>query len=139
MNIVEQIENMFRAGWIIPQKPAFNAASFPARCKYAAWAICADNHDRKADTCFEMYDGAAVVAALMRAAQGGKADYLLHCIKGQFATEHGFKKWQETANKNAFWDDDQLPAFAKCEREEGRALSRAAISGQQTADQLALF
>ena len=130
MSIVERVECMFASTfdgenlWRVPKKPSFNAKSYPARVRYAAWAICAGDDSRNHDTCFEMYDGEAVVVALMRAAMGGKADYLKHCLQNHSLTEAGWKSWQRKMEKNAFWEDELLPELAKCLREEGRAVAR---------------
>ncbi|SMC08090.1 hypothetical protein SAMN00768000_3643 [Sulfobacillus thermosulfidooxidans DSM 9293] len=70
-------------------------AQFRYRVAYAARCLMhGRTHTRTFDTCFEMGDGAEVVAALMhRAARNPR---LLHAIH-QWLTPDGLRQWQDTA------------------------------------------
>ena len=127
MTIVDDIEAMFVCPygggenlWRPPARPGFDARSYPARVRFAVWAICARDHSCQHDTCFEMHDGAAVVVAIMRAATGGKAQFLAHILYHHCLTETGWASWCDTMAKYADWPDDQLPALAKALRAERR-------------------
>ena len=125
--IVEQVQAMsacpYGGGenlWRTPSRPKFNANSYPARVRFAAWAICEGDHSRQHDTCFEMYDGAAVVVALMRAASSGKADYLAHRLEHACLTPTGWANWQATVAQYSEWPDAKLPDLAASIRASAR-------------------
>lgn len=73
---------------------------FRARVAYAVRAIARGGEDSRAfDSCFEMYDGAAVVCAIMRE-RPDLAPFTL--------SPAGLANWQETAARHAGEDLDTL-------------------------------
>ena len=70
-------------------------AQFRYRVTYAARCLIhGRTHTRPFDTCFEMGDGAEVVAALMHQATSNPR---LHHAIHQWLTPDGLRQWQETA------------------------------------------
>ena len=125
-DVVKQIEALFigRPWGILPKRPKFNADSYPARVRYAAWCICEWQDHRNFDTCFEMYDGAYVVAALVRAANR-EAGYLKHRLTTD--EPRMWEQWQRTAAELAHITDADLPTYAAAHRRHERELSEERI------------
>jgi len=91
-------------------------ASFPERCRYARIGILMAEDSRALDDCFEMGDGAAVVAWLMRAAETDER--LKEAIRWMF---RNFDTWEEipwiaTAASLAHIPDAELGAEAARQR-----------------------
>ncbi|MGN8119959.1 hypothetical protein [Labrys sp. 22185] len=94
------------------------ARSFNQRVLYAARALVRHEDSRAHDNCFEMGDGALVVAALMRRAR--QEPELDRAIRHAFRSA-GIGEWEETASRYAHVRD-----LAKAARE-----MRAENSAQQ--------
>jgi membrane protein required for beta-lactamase induction len=92
------------------------ARSFMDRCRYAREALLRNEDSRKADNCFEMYDGAMVVTMLMRWAQRDPA--LARAIVGE--GPNLVEAWKKTA-----------AAYSGLRSEDDIARTAAAIRAQQ--------
>ncbi|WP_306150689.1 hypothetical protein [Roseovarius sp. MMSF_3281] len=93
-------------------------ASFPARVRYAIQGILRAEDSRAFDNCFEMYDGAYVVAAIMREAEGNEA--LRVMIHHMFRNYEQYEDvpWHKTAADLAHVSD--LGKAAAAERKRRR-------------------
>lgn len=139
--VIAQVVEMFapnnRDYFGLPQRPNFNAMSFPARVRYAAWAIMAEKgNDRNFDTCFEMYDGTAVVVALVRVAQ--RVDGFRDKLSNQNLTAEGWQKWQDIAAKFAHLSDGAVHDLASKLRNEGRVQCETLYRGEVAHEQAEL-
>jgi len=111
---------------ITPRAPA----SFAGRVSYAAEAITRREDSRAFDSCFEMFDGDFVVAALMRRAQTDpqlQAGILRLFIK---APDFEAVPWQATAKALAHLPDHGL---------EDAARKARAAAQKQSAETLAYW
>lgn len=90
----------------------YDPDAFSARVSYAARCFKRGTQSRHFDTCFEMWDGEAVVTALVRKAQ--KDPELKRCIaKGWSATYPELPtQWLETAAQYADVPDRELRKLA---------------------------
>jgi hypothetical protein len=97
--------------------------SYPARCRYAAQGILRGEDSRAMDDCFENYDGAYVVAYLMRRAD--KEPDLKAAIRHMFSNFDTWEAipWIKTAADLASIPDDRLGKAAAQERERQRIAS----------------
>lgn len=129
-DVVQQIEALFigRPWGLLPSRTKFDAASYPARVRYAAWCISEWENHRNFDTCFEMYDGSYVVAALVRAANR-EAGYLKHRLTTD--EPRMWEAWQRTAAELAHIADADLPTYAAAHRRHEREVSHHRIAAMQ--------
>lgn len=97
-----------------------NTASYPGRVRYAIAGIMRAEDSRAFDTCFEMNDGAYVVAAIMREAEKNPA--LRAMIGYMFRNIPCYEDipWQKTAAKLASIPDEDLGKEAAKERQKQR-------------------
>ena len=98
----------------------YNPTAFRERVSYAATCFLRGTHSRARDTCFEMYDGDAVVTALVRRARNN--DSLRNAIaKGWGDLKEGLPvSWVTTAEKYAAIPDRELDILAARLREESK-------------------
>jgi hypothetical protein len=110
-------------------------ASYPARVEYAAAAIMRGEDSRALDDCFEMYDGAFVVAALMRRAA---TDEALRVMIARMFSSFSWDEmpWHKTARGVAHIPDNQLGAEAAKERARQKASWDSILSVQMKLTQL---
>lgn len=96
------------------------AEAFKARVDYATFCFLLDDIDSRAfDTCFEMWDGDAVVTALVRRAAFHPP---LHCAIAKHWWGGEFpQSWRDTAAKYAHVPDERLPRLAAEFRDRARA------------------
>ena len=104
--------------------------SFTERVAYARLAILRNEDSRAHDNCFEMYDGALVVTALMRQAETDP--HLLAAIKRQFSIA-GIGLWETTAAEHAHIPTHKLPDAARIVRRKERAAFDLQLKGWQAA------
>lgn len=105
--------------WKVGDNEPGKANAFRARVDYASFAFLEDRTDSRAfDTCFEMWDGDAVVTALVRRA--AVVPSLHDAIAKRWA--EGFpQSWRDTAAKYEHVPDEHLPALAAEIRERARS------------------
>lgn len=87
---------------------------FKARVDYADQAIRRNDYGRALDACFELDDGAFIVAALMRRAD--RDAQLDAAIRRMFRQSDGYARWQTTAFSLCHISEDRLPASARLHR-----------------------
>ncbi len=113
-----------RRGVEVTVRQLYNENAFLARVNFAEKCFRDhQTHTRAMDTCFEMYDGGAVVAALVRRARLDRALYVAIAIdwSGRFPTE-----WLELETKYSHITTERLANLAR----ELRATAKARDSAQ---------
>jgi len=107
-----------------------DAGSYQARVNYAALCIMRGTRSRAFDSCFEMFDGDAVVTALVRRASKNPKlhDAIARDWGGVFPA-----LWEDTARKYEATPTRQLAALAAQLRAEGQARFDAWLTEQQGA------
>lgn len=88
----------------------YDPEAFPARVNYAAQCLMRGTRSRRFDTCFEMFDGSAVVTALVRRARNNPR-LAAAMAEGWSDLRDGLPaQWVETAERYA--DRSDLSALA---------------------------
>jgi len=108
----------------------YEAGSYQARVNYAALCIMRGTRSRAFDSCFEMYDGDAVVTALVRRADKNPKlyDAIARDWGGLFPA-----LWKDTASKYEATPTRQLAALAAQLRADGQARFDAWLAEQERA------
>jgi hypothetical protein len=101
----------------------YDPEAFKERVDYAAACLVRGTKSRRFDTCFEMYDGDAVVTALVRRAW--KNERLRKSFKGAWAAcglaPSGLPaSWEQTAEQYKDIPTKELPDLARRLREAAR-------------------
>ena len=99
-----------------------------ARLEYAAQGIMSGEDSRALDTCFEMWDGAFIVAGLIRRAENDEA--LRAAILRDYSSVKGWEThpWHKTAATLAHVPTHRLPEAARREQQRARERSDASIA-----------
>jgi len=106
-------------------------ASFNQRVDYAERGMQIGENSRTFDACFELYDGAFVVAALMRRAKHNPQ--LDHMIRNMFRRFENFEDshWAKISAKYAAIPTDRLHIAAKQERARAAQENAAFLAKQE--------
>ena len=90
----------------------YDLEAFSARVTYAEYCFLRGINSRRRDACFEMFDGEAVVVALLRRAENNPR--LKNAIaRGWSELRDGFPvSWMEHADRHAAIPTQELPVLA---------------------------
>ena len=105
--------------------------AFAYRVNYAAQCFMKQRESRAFDTCFEMYDGAAVVTALVRRASKNTK---LHAAIARQWSEGFPRDWIATASKYEHLPTRKLGELAKDLREESKRKFAEVLAAQSTTE-----
>ncbi|KZK92515.1 MULTISPECIES: hypothetical protein [unclassified Pseudovibrio] len=92
--------------------------TFKQRVNYAREGFCLGEDSRAFDNCFEMYDGAFVVAALMRLSE---TDHELKQAIERHMSKAGLAEWQQTTASLAHIPTHKLSQKAATHRQQVEA------------------
>ncbi|SDQ36190.1 hypothetical protein [Pseudovibrio sp. Tun.PSC04-5.I4] len=93
----------------------YRLPSFNQRVRYARLAFLRNEDSRAFDNCFEMYDGAFVVAALMRLSETDSE--LKQAMQKDFS-KFGLAQWQQTTASLAHIPTEKLSSKAAAYRRQ---------------------